>query len=85
MLAICSIFDSFHVWFVHSKKSRKLEAVFTFWQTKNHDRMQCQMSIVSKSENSETSIKQHANDWQSKRKLLERNLTKIVMPVYLSL
>ena len=85
MLAIRSIFDSFHVWFVHSKKSRKLEAVFTFWQTKNHDRMQCQMSIVSKSENSETSIKQHANDWQSKRKLLERNLTKIVTPVYLSI
>ena len=47
--------------------------------------MQCQMSIVSKSENSETSIKQRATDWQSKRKLLERNLTKIVTPVYLSL
>ena len=83
-LAICSIFDSFHVWFVHSKNPRKLEVVFTFWQTKNHDQMQCQKkSIASRSENSETFIKQcaNANDWQSKRKLLERNLTKNVMPV----
>ena len=77
-LAICSIFDSFH------ENPRKLEAVFTFWQTKNHDQMQCQKkSIASRSENSETFIKQcaNANDWQSKRKLLERNLTKNVMPV----
>ena len=84
-LAICSIFDSFHVWFVHSKNPRKLEAVFTFWQTKNHDQMQCQKkSITSRSENSETFIKQcaNANDWQSKRKLLERNLTKNVMPIF---
>ena len=63
MLAICSIFDSFHIWFVHSKKSRKREAVFTFRQMKNNDQMQCQMSIASRSENSETSIKQLcAND-----------------------
>ena len=55
-------FDSFHVWFVHSKNPRKLEAVFTFWQTKNHDQMQCQKkSITSRSENSETFIKQCAN------------------------
>ena len=74
----------FFVWFVHSKNPRKLEVVFTFWQTKNHDQMQCQKkSIASRSENSETFIKQcaNANDWQSKRKLLERNLTKNVMPV----
>ena len=46
--------------------------------------MQCQKkSIASRSENSETFIKQcaNANDWQSKRKLLERNLTKNVMPI----
>ena len=33
-----------------------------FWQTKHHGQMQCQMSIANKSKNSETPIKQWANE-----------------------
>ena len=54
------------------KKLRKLGVVFTFQQTKRHDQMQCQRSIANKSENSETPIKQCAND--KLRNLLERQL-----------
>ena len=75
----------FSRWFVHEKKMRKTRSGFTFRQTKHHGQMQCQMSIANKSRNSGTPIKQWANEWWVKRKLLKRNLTKNLTPVFLSL
>ena len=77
----------FSCWFVHSKKSQKLEAAFTFWHFKPNIMIKC--SVECQSLTNPKSQKLQLNsvqcDWQLKRKLLERNSTKNLKPVYLSL
>ena len=77
----------FSCWFVHSKKSQKLEAAFRFWHFKPNImikcRVQCQSLTNPKSQKLQLNSVQC--DWQLKRNLLERNLTKNLNLFYLSL
>ena len=61
------------------KKSRKVEAVFTFWRTKHM--IKCSVKCQSQTK---PKTKQCADD-ELKKELLERNLTPNVTPVFLSL
>ena len=78
-LAICNIFGSscFGLFF---KKSRKVEAVFTFWRTKHV--IKC--SVTCQSQTKPKTIKTVCW-WRAKKKLLERNLTPNLTPIFLSL
>ena len=69
------------------QKSQKLEAAFTFWHFKPNIMIKCRVECQSL-----TNPKSHKLllnslqcDWQLKRKLLERNLTKNLNLFYLSL
>ena len=77
----------FSCWFVHSKKSQKLEAAFRFWHFKPNIMIKCRVECQSLTNPKSQKLQLNSVqcDWQLKRKLLERNSTKNLKPVYLSL
>ena len=77
----------FSCWFVHSKKSKKLEAAFRFWHFKPNIMIKCRVECQSLTNPKSQKLQLNSVqcDWQLKRKLLERNLTKNLKLFYLSL